>query len=717
MSRSYSLRSHPKPNRRYTEGRTTSEAEDEQRDTEMDDQGAVENDQHTDQHSDTSTGRTTPDDSMTDNPDLRETAAASSSSGDSPHPDETSPDTDHGHTTSPTDNKTDTNQLTPGDIQTLINLIQTQTQTLKQDLKAQNQTLKKDLLDKIEQNQIQSQASEQNLLTKIDKIDKNTKDMTLEINNLKGDLSSMIDEKCSNILMTTQKTIQQSVTTLKEEIQTLSLDTEVKIDNLRHETESLIALKTDTLCTKKEANDYTDLKVQQSERVLSLKIQQTKEAIENDSLRLHEVIKDNNNLFQQRFQIQDLEIDSCKEGIDKIAKEVQSITEKPNKQPIGHYEPVIQIITPPNLNNLPKFDSRNINPRDFLNRIGNYYSDLQNKTTTKDSISYLTLVENCLQGPAADWYCVVKENIKNQDDFEQLFLDHYWNQHIQQLVKKGIESETYRPEGRLTMTAYCLKKLSKLTNLTPKLQESELVQILGNHFNPIISDAITVQNINSVNKLLELLNRSDLQEAGRQIKARNNNSNTTEHLTEKTQNYSERNYDTRQSNGTKYEQRNSNYHQSKQYCNRRYGDENGASRRHTDTRWREAEPGRRPAADIKTQTYHNPAHAQGRQQTSGASERENDQPRRTYRLADGKYQSRGNYNNTPRWNTHYQPNVNCMNYQYESNYNQPPQRYPTSEQKDVCETIIRKEHRPSEDNEQQQSNRNDSFAVNQLPLN
>ncbi|XP_054282951.1 protein kinase 4-like [Macrosteles quadrilineatus] len=178
---------------------------------------------------------------------------------------------------------------------------------------------------------------------------------------------------------------------------------------------------------------------------------------------------------------------------------------------------------------LPKFSGRSHNPPEYLTRLKRYYQKLLSRQSTEQNpIEILKdVLETSLEHQASRWFSLVKNDLKSWEDFETQFISKYWNRNLQRAIKHKIESEQYKPNGKLTRSEYFIERVITLRSLTPALTEDEIVAILSDHFCPLIQDARRVQNASSVYEFEAILQRQDLHDAEKRPK--NNSSPTPSH--------------------------------------------------------------------------------------------------------------------------------------------------------------------------------------------
>ncbi|XP_054272542.1 putative uncharacterized protein DDB_G0282129 [Macrosteles quadrilineatus] len=309
---------------------------------------------------------------------------------------------------------------------------------------------------------------------------------------------------------------------------------------------------------------------------------------------------------------------------------------------------------------LPKFSGRSHNPPEYLTRLKRYYQKLLSRQSTEQNpIETLKdVLETSLEHQASRWFSLVKNDLKSWEDFETQFISKYWNRDLQRAIKHKIESEQYKPNGKLTRSEYFIERVITLRSLTPALTEDEIVAILSDHFCPLIQDARRVQNASSVYEFEALLQRQDLHDAEKRPK--NNSSPSPSH------------------NNQNRNDRPNNYHNNRNYQNR-------------------------PSFQVQNHYQNTNPHTYN-PKTEKSQYYQNHRPQ-----------------HNPSWQPRYPPppqqqrgNVNYMTVTHnpQHNTNQFHDReYPTSEQVQMCNSIsqVPLQHRPPNSTTQQYSG--------QLPLN
>lgn len=222
------------------------------------------------------------------------------------------------------------------------------------------------------------------------------------------------------------------------------------------------------------------------------------------------------------------------------------------EKPIGLQQVIYPIIQ---TKELPKFDGKNRNPNEFLYKLKNYFTKENERRTMRNEelLQLEDILEGCLVGASAKWWSMIRPSVQNIDDFERVFLNKYWNEEIQDGIKRKLDLERYLPRKGLTRAEYFIERVVLLQNMTPKCTEREIVRRLVRHFNDTIQQACKVQNINTIQQMEELLNKEDTEETNESIRNESERNNRREFHEHKP--YRERNHDDRRGH---FERRNYN---------------------------------------------------------------------------------------------------------------------------------------------------------------
>jgi len=122
-------------------------------------------------------------------------------------------------------------------------------------------------------------------------------------------------------------------------------------------------------------------------------------------------------------------------------------------------------------------NNRDQHPRDFLNRLEEYFAIKQTYIGEK-----LIIIGDCLKATAHNWFSTIRFQLSNYDDFKRIFMEEYWSREIQIQVwsqclniKQIPPSTNYREHFSAWAT--------KLRHLeVPRLSESEIVKNIAKHY-------------------------------------------------------------------------------------------------------------------------------------------------------------------------------------------------------------------------------------------
>ena len=119
------------------------------------------------------------------------------------------------------------------------------------------------------------------------------------------------------------------------------------------------------------------------------------------------------------------------------------------------------------------------------------------------------VISSCLQATPKDWWDLVKEESDNFTQFVIKFKRRYWGEETQHSVKAKLEFGSYQTGREGPITAYAIKIFREAKGLTPTLSVKAVISKLARHFNEEIRSTILGRPINTLEDLLELLDRFD----------------------------------------------------------------------------------------------------------------------------------------------------------------------------------------------------------------
>ncbi|XP_054283797.1 TPR-containing protein DDB_G0280363-like [Macrosteles quadrilineatus] len=376
--------------------------------------------------------------------------------------------------------------------------------------------------DKIDANSLEIQACRNALETHILENRESQNKFQIEINSIKITQTTQAEEMIKLNQKLTQKidesqdqmrqfvidnlTQQQSISDNKNQQRQNDILSAVKTQLVMHEQNFDQKIEELSQRTRQESeqNSKANLAIIQNEILPKLTIQ-------------------NKTLESQQAEIQNLN-----QNLTKCEQEVETL--KQNKT-FENFQGPIKIICNGNEEKdrqIPKFNGRSGNPKEYLNKLKRYYDRGLERNSNYDPIEYLKdLLETSFEGPASRWLQLVKTDLSSWEQFSNEFEAKYWSREVQRSLRAKIESEKYRSNGTLSRSEYLTERVISLQSMSPCLTEEEIVTLMAERFDSIIQDCINVQNITTVRALERLLQREDLKDGPKKTRTNNQNHNSS----------------------------------------------------------------------------------------------------------------------------------------------------------------------------------------------
>jgi hypothetical protein len=312
-------------------------------------------------------------------------------------------------------------------------------------------------------------------------------------------LESKIDEKIANLEEKNQNQCYTMKTELTSQIHKNFEEQNHKIKNIEEQLPK-ININTEQTLQKQQAflEEHIDSKIQTVTQQINTHI--------------------------QAQEVYNVTVQSHAQALNQMEREINHIKENTNQpNPNQLPEIIVNYIgdNSTNVNKIPHFHSKTKNPPEFLEQFDKYY-EAYSKRNTRDCLTYLELIEQCFEGTTSMWFQIIKSDIKSIDDFKSKFLKQFWSSEIQRQIKKRIEIENYRSEGKLTMAEYFIDRTLTLKSMIPPLDDLEIIDILSHNFNEQIRASVSVQNIQTFERFIELLNREDMHNKTERVRRNSN---------------------------------------------------------------------------------------------------------------------------------------------------------------------------------------------------
>lgn len=386
-----------------------------------------------------------------------------------------------------------------------------------------------------------------------------------QIGTVKNDISTQIETVKNDIDTVKHDIINALESRMDEKLMQLELKTMAHTTKLTNDILEQVHTKFEQQDIKLEARIHT-----LEEQLPTLIQNQTVPLLKKNNETLEEYIDEQVNTVTKQFETHvkkqenfnqivtehTLTLNQQNETLTKIEKDLNQIKEAPmsaqNLNLSQLPEIIINYVGENNTNQLtklPHFHPKNKNPPEFLEQFNKYYESYA-KRNTKDCLSYLELIENCFEGTAAMWYQIIKSEVKTAEDLKTKFLRQYWSAETQRSLKHRIELEKYRADGKMNMTEYFVDRTITLKSMIPPLDNIEIIGILSNNFNEQIRASISVQNVQTFEHFIEILNREDMHNKTERVRQNSSNYRPTPH---NSSNYNQRSQEqNRQGNYDKY---------------------------------------------------------------------------------------------------------------------------------------------------------------------
>lgn len=180
-------------------------------------------------------------------------------------------------------------------------------------------------------------------------------------------------------------------------------------------------------------------------------------------------------------------MDEIKESQDLLTRRMNEVENRPGHRiaAVDHAKDIV-------------FNGNDFYPMEFLQELKEIYQLYH----TDDDVRW---VGRHMADEAMTWWRIVKHDIKSFEDFEQQFINKYWNSYIQETVRDRLEYRRYRNQGNLTAVQYIQKHILQCRQLVPPITDSHLIKKLARHFSREIEVAVLVRSIKDFTQFEVLL--------------------------------------------------------------------------------------------------------------------------------------------------------------------------------------------------------------------
>lgn len=336
--------------------------------------------------------------------------------------------------------------------------------------------------DKIDKtNEQQKQANEQQKMTnnkldqtneKIDqtnkKVDKFMDEMTQKFEDMKRENQERFERERA-----------ETTRTIKEASEILKQHTDDKID------------KIEQTMQQNQQNITTEFK-SMNKRIMNNSKQQ-EERLENHKEEVNKRVKEGGENWERKISDLERSLVRNNEEIDgrihQIQEDVRQVTQ------VGTVQ---HRVIPTDLYKNVTFTGESEYPMEFLKEL----KEIHREYYQSGSISWIA---RYLDAEASIWWRLIKDSVKNFQDFEEAFIAKYWNNIIQEGIRDRLEFGRYRREDGLTMIQYMERRVLENRQLIPRMEEQHLIRKLARHFNHNIEVAIITRGVTTMQEFQQIL--------------------------------------------------------------------------------------------------------------------------------------------------------------------------------------------------------------------
>jgi hypothetical protein len=161
---------------------------------------------------------------------------------------------------------------------------------------------------------------------------------------------------------------------------------------------------------------------------------------------------------------------------------------------------------------LPKFaDHRNQNVVQFLADLESYFQ-LRGVPEPFKLILAKSAVHDSY---TSQWINTVHKELNSYEQFKKAITEFLWGPQAQARWRRALYQGTYDRNADGSMTAHFLRYSAVTSNLTPKLHEWEIVEVIGCHYPAYVQRTILSAGVKTIRDTLNLLNRLESLETER----------------------------------------------------------------------------------------------------------------------------------------------------------------------------------------------------------
>lgn len=167
---------------------------------------------------------------------------------------------------------------------------------------------------------------------------------------------------------------------------------------------------------------------------------------------------------------------------------------------------LVPVILPTNDQaNIKFYRDRSDHPKTFIRYLKAHFENMRSQLREAYSESCeLTYVKTALKGYVQKWFVIHEQAINKFEDFERLFLKHFWGRGEQQKTLINFWNGRFEVNFGLTREKYATNK-DFMLQLLDNPVEKVIVKQFSHHFDTSVIEKIYRDNVRIYDKFLEIL--------------------------------------------------------------------------------------------------------------------------------------------------------------------------------------------------------------------
>ena len=318
--------------------------------------------------------------------------------------------------------------------------------------------------------------------------------------------------------MERRRTLQEELGAMTDQPTNKEIEESVKNGSMEERYEELKLAFNDMRLENRQLQNRLDAAERRMDAFTNL-LQEQIEDLENKiHSQVTEQVRSLRNMNEVRFQVlegrlddyRDREAISNEQEVRRNADNIRRITDRQQRfeEALNQRNPHLPETSTSNETlkitpRTPVFNGKG-SPIKFLEELSDFWAAIR---PSRGQTAFV--ISSCLQGTPKDWWDLVKEENDDLSQFIGKFKRRYWGEETQHAIKATLEFGNYQPSTDPSMVAYAIKIFREVKGLVPSPTTKEIISKLARHFNEEIRSTILARPINTLEDLLELLERFD----------------------------------------------------------------------------------------------------------------------------------------------------------------------------------------------------------------